>query len=233
MAHVATTSTIHTFRPHFLYTGKSRSQPPAKVIYRHLGKSGKSFPVIACETNSNASTDSSTVKEKEAAEPSPSDSAAEGTSSSSDSPGFPEFPTRNLNRRIAVGSGVAGIGLFLFRRLDFGVSLKDLSAAALPYEEALSNGKPTVVEFYADWCEWEQELDEFGVEGIPHFAFLDRDGNEEGNVVGKLPRRYLQENVEALASGEATVPHARIVGQYSRAEARKVRPVVDPRSHGS
>ncbi|CAN0911893.1 Thioredoxin-like protein HCF164, chloroplastic [Linum grandiflorum] len=252
MAHVATTSTIHTFRPHFLYTGKSRSQPPAKVIYRHLGKSGKSFPVIACETNSNASTDSSTVN------------AAEGTSSSSDSPGFPEFPTRNLNRRIAVGSGVAGIGLFLFRRLDFGVSLKDLSAAALPYEEALSNGKPTVVEFYADWCEvcrelapdvykveqqykervnfvmlnvdntkWEQELDEFGVEGIPHFAFLDRDGNEEGNVVGKLPRRYLQENVEALASGEATVPHARIVGQYSRAEARKVRPVVDPRSHGS
>ena len=27
------------------------------------------------------------------------------------------------------------------------------------------------------------ELDEFGVEGIPHLAFLDIEGNEEGNVV--------------------------------------------------
>lgn len=35
-----------------------------------------------------------------------------------------------------------------------------------------------------DNTKWEQELDEFGVEGIPHIAFLDKDGNEEGNVVG-------------------------------------------------
>jgi hypothetical protein len=83
-----------------------------------------------------------------------------------------------------------------------------------------------------DNTKWEQELDEFGVEGIPHFAFLDRDGNEEGNVVGKLPRQYLLENIDALARGEASIPHARVVGQYSSAEARKVHRVVDPRSHG-
>ncbi|WOL15411.1 thioredoxin-like protein HCF164, chloroplastic [Canna indica] len=176
---------------------------------------------------------------------------------------IPEFPNKDINRRIALTSTVAAVGLFLSRRLDFGISLKDLSAAAIPYEEALTNGKPTVVEFYADWCEvcrelapqiyqveqqfrdqvnfvmlnvdntkWEQELDEFGVEGIPHFAFLDKDGNEEGNVVGKLPKQYFLENVSALANGEPTVPHARVVGQYSSAEARKVHQVVDPRSHG-
>lgn len=184
------------------------------------------------------------------------------TSSVSQNIEFAEFPNKDINRRIALGSTVAAVGLFLSRRLEFGVSLKDLSAAAVPYEVALSNGMPTVVEFYADWCEvcrelapdiykveqqykdrvnfvmlnvdntkWEQELDEFGVEGIPHFAFLDKDGNEEGNVVGRLPKQYFLENVAALANGEPTIPHSRVVGQYSSAESRKVHQVVDPRSH--
>ncbi|XP_076934185.1 thioredoxin-like protein HCF164, chloroplastic [Bidens hawaiensis] len=187
----------------------------------------------------------------------------EEVTSSPSGGGFPELPNKSLNRRIAIVSVLGAVGLFLSGRLDFGVSLKDLSAAALPYEEALSNGKPTVVEFYADWCEvcrelapdvykveqqykdrvnfvmlnvdntkWEQELDEFGVEGIPHFAFLDGNGNEEGNVVGKLPKKYFLENVDALALGKPSIPHARVVGQYSSAEARKVHQVSDPRSHG-
>lgn len=83
-----------------------------------------------------------------------------------------------------------------------------------------------------DNTKWEQELDEFGVEGIPHFAFLDKNGNEEGNIVGRLPKKYLLENVESLAKGEPSVPYARAVGKYSSAESRKVYPVADPRSHG-
>lgn len=83
-----------------------------------------------------------------------------------------------------------------------------------------------------DNTNWEQELDEFGVEGIPHFAFLDKEGNEEGNIVGRLPKQYLSENVAALARGEASMPHARVRGTYTSAEARKVHQVVDPRSHG-
>ncbi|KAF2585721.1 hypothetical protein F2Q70_00033827 [Brassica cretica] len=74
------------------------------------------------------------------------------------SSGFPESPNRDVNRRVAVASVVAALALFLSTRLDFGISLKDLTASALPYEEALSNGKPTVVEFYADWCEVCREL---------------------------------------------------------------------------
>ncbi|KAL6636858.1 hypothetical protein ACP70R_024430 [Stipagrostis hirtigluma subsp. patula] len=186
------------------------------------------------------------------------------TSSTSQDAGLPALPNKDLNRRVALLSTLGAVALFASQRLDLGQpSLKDLAANAVPYEEALSNGKPTVVEFYADWCEvcrelapdiykveqqykdrvnfvmlnvdntkWEQELDEFGVEGIPHFAFLDKEGNEEGNVVGRLPKQYFLENVVALASGDPKIPHARVVGQFSSAESRKVHQVADPRSHG-
>lgn len=56
------------------------------------------------------------------------------TSSSTDS-GIPQFPNKNSNRQVAVVSTLAALALFLSGRLDFGVSLKDLTVAALPYEE--------------------------------------------------------------------------------------------------
>ncbi|KAH8503469.1 hypothetical protein H0E87_014663 [Populus deltoides] len=242
---------LHRFRP---YLQASHSSPSLLKSTFHYQTKPRKFPTVSCQTNADSS-ETSTPTEKEVLEPGPvsDDTKREDTGASQDS-GLPEFPNKDVNKRIAVVSLLAAAGLFLSSRLDFGVSLKDISVAALPYEEALSNGKPTVVEFYADWCEvcrelapdvykveqqynvdntkWEQELDEFGVEGIPHFAFLDREGNEEGNVVGRLPRKYLLENVEALARGEGSIPHARVVGQYSNTENRKVRSAVDPRSHG-
>jgi hypothetical protein len=49
--------------------------------------------------------------------------------------GSPVFPNKVINKQIAVVSTLAALGLFLSARLDFGVSLKDLSVAALPYEQ--------------------------------------------------------------------------------------------------
>ncbi|EOY01060.1 hypothetical protein QUC31_013971 [Theobroma cacao] len=250
--------TLPRFRPSFQVSESIQLYKSRFLSQNRIRK----YQTIACQTNPTPTETEPSNKEKVLVEPdSVKDRTSQATTSSVGN-GFSEFPNKNMNRRIAVGSTLAAVGLFLSSRLDFGVSLKDLSAAAMPYEEALSNGKPTVVEFYADWCEvcrelapdiykveqeyrdrvnfvmlnvdntkWEQELDEFGVEGIPHFAFLDKDGNEEGNVVGRLPRKYFVENVDALARGEASVPHARVVGQYSSAESRKVHQVVDPRSH--
>ncbi|EYU39387.1 hypothetical protein ABFS82_11G091000 [Erythranthe guttata] len=271
MARAASTSStigLPRFSPSSL---QSPHQPPSFVNFSScVQKKTRRHRRIFCQNNpdpvdSAAAADEKPLIEPESGTNGSSDNAAAAEATPSTGTGFPEYPDKNFNRRIALGSTLGALGLFLSARLDVGggSSLKELSAAALPYEEALSNGKPTVVEFYADWCEvcrelapdvykvkqqykdrvnfvmmnvdntkWEQELDEFGVEGIPHFAFLDRKGNEEGNVVGRLPRQYLLENIDALARGEETIPHARVVGQFSRAESRKVRPVSDPRSHG-
>ncbi|VVA09627.1 PREDICTED: thioredoxin [Prunus dulcis] len=258
MARVASNPVgLHRFRPCF----QVAQLPQHARTSLHFRNEHRRFPTVSCQQTPDPTETSTT--EKSIVEPgSGNDSSSQATSSSRDS-GPPKFPNKNTNKQVALVSTLAALALFLSGRLDFGVSLKDLSVAALPYEEALSNGKPTVVEFYADWCEvckelapdvykveqqykgrvnfvllnvdntkWEQELDEFGVEGIPHFAFLDKKGNEEGNVVGRLPEKYLLENVDALARGEASIPHARVVGQFSSAEARKVHQVADPRSHG-
>ncbi|ESW28852.1 hypothetical protein PHAVU_002G023500 [Phaseolus vulgaris] len=246
---------LHRFQPCFPIP-RFTANPQRRRI------NSRKFQTFVCQTNPNLDHKDTSPSEQEKLLVEPTTVNAETTKTTTTT-SLPQLPNKDVNNKIALVSTLAALGLFLSARLDFGVSLKDLSVIAVPYEEALSNGKPTVVEFYADWCEvcrelapdvykveqqykdqvnfvmlnvdntkWEQELDEFGVEGIPHFAFLDKEGNEEGNVVGRLPRQYLLENVDALARGQASVPHARVVGQYSSAEARKVHQVVDPRSHG-
>ncbi|BBN08345.1 hypothetical protein MPTK1_4g10810 [Marchantia polymorpha subsp. ruderalis] len=199
---------------------------------------------------------------------SPSASAVENVAASSpgtsSTPEFETFgPGKRGNQLVAVASVTIAVGLFALGRVGGATpSLPQLAAQSIPYEEALGNGRPTVVEFYADWCEvcremakdvfvveqeykdkinfvmlnvdntkWEGELDEFGVEGIPHFAFLDGKGNEEGNIVGRLPRKILKENLAALARGDNTIPHSRVVGKFSDTDSRQAPPVVEPRSH--
>ncbi|CAI5966885.1 unnamed protein product [Closterium sp. NIES-65] len=130
-------------------------------------------------------------------------------------------------------------------------------------EWAMGNGRPTVVEFYADWCQvcretardtlkveqqfrndvnfvflnidnvkWAAELDEFGVDGIPHYTFLDGEGNEMAYVVGKVPRRILLDNVSALAQGRPELPFSQFISEASDAALRQAPRVVDPRDHG-
>eukprot|EP00897_Mesotaenium_endlicherianum_P005967 jgi/Mesen1/5399/ME000268S04595 len=168
-------------------------------------------------------------------------------------------------RGLALGTAAASVGLFLATRMaGAGPDLNSLAAIAVPYDQALANGRPTVVEFYADWCQvcretlkdvfsveqqykdkvnfvminidnakWREELDEFGVEGIPHFAFLDARGNEEGNVVGRLPRRMMEELVQSLARGDAAVPYSGVLGEFSlQGSSQKAPALVGPRSHG-
>ena len=60
------------------------------------------------------------------------------------------------NRPLAAASVAAGFALFAFLRLGGGgeaATLSSLAAASVPLDVALANGRPTVLEAYADWCE--------------------------------------------------------------------------------
>ena len=57
-----------------------------------------------------------------------------------------------------------------------------------------------------DNLKWKVELDEFGVEGITHFEFLDKKGNEEGNIVGRLPPTFFAGECDGYGEGDAMVP---------------------------
>ena len=66
-----------------------------------------------------------------------------------------ESPNSNLVRNIviAVVAIALSIAVFLAMQTKTGaVSLESQAQRSVPLEVAVSNGKPTIIEFYADWC---------------------------------------------------------------------------------
>jgi thiol:disulfide interchange protein len=68
-------------------------------------------------------------------------------------PATPNTPNKTFNLAIALVAIALAVVLFLGQRLQAGgTSLARQASAALPIDVALANGKPTLMEFYADWC---------------------------------------------------------------------------------
>jgi thiol-disulfide isomerase/thioredoxin len=81
--------------------------------------------------------------------------AANSPDSVPTSPQKPEATsgTRLRNFFIALVAIVLGVVLFLGLQTETGASALDAQAEeSIPLEVALSNGKPTLMEFYANWC---------------------------------------------------------------------------------
>ncbi|KAK4265763.1 hypothetical protein QN277_026776 [Acacia crassicarpa] len=145
--------TLHRFQPCLRVP-----QPPqiiGKPRYSHRKTRRSQTP--ACQATPNLDETSTTERPFNEAT-AVNGQTSKVSSSSLGSSDLLEFPSKDINKKIAAVSALAAVGLFLSARLDFGVSLKDISVVALPYEEALSNGKPTAVEFYANWYEVCREL---------------------------------------------------------------------------
>lgn len=124
-------------------------------------------------------------------------------------------------------------------------SLEAQSNQATPLEVAVNNGKPSLVEFYANWCtscqamasdlailkqkyeknvnfvmlnvdnnKWLPEVLNYGVDGIPHFVFLDSQGKAIAQTIGEQPLSIFEGNVEALLANQP-LPYANSSGNIS------------------
>lgn len=174
--------------------------------------------------------------------------------------------TRFRNFLIAMVAIVLSTAVFLGLKTETAPGmLSAMAEDSVPYEQALTNGKPTFMEFYANWCtscqamasdleelkqqyrdrvnfvmlnvdnsKWLPEILSYRVDGIPHFVFLDNQGNAIAQAIGEQPRSILDSNLVALTEG-APLPYAQATGQTS-AFSSPVTPAktskTDPRSHG-
>ncbi|MEN9226986.1 MAG: thioredoxin domain-containing protein [Thermostichus sp. HHBFW_bins_43] len=171
---------------------------------------------------------------------------------------------RLRNGLIALAAVILATGLFFANQSRNATTrLEVLAQQAVPLEEAQANFKPSLVEFYADWCtscramapllaglkeefadrvnfvmlnvdnpKWLPELSRYRVNGIPHFLFLDRQGESLGAVIGEQPESVLRANLLALAAGDPLT----LTGSGPVSGLERGTPILldqpDPRSHG-
>lgn len=145
---------------------------------------------------------------KESPTASSSDAVDQGTTSSTAS-------SSSFGRRVAVGSVGLGAAAFAVSRLSKGeVTLKTLEQNSLPLDTALRNKKPTIVEFYANWCEVCREL-------TPEVYKVEQEFKDRINFVmlNIENPKWAPEMAEYRVSG---IPHFVFLNGSGRAEAAAV-----------
>ncbi len=68
------------------------------------------------------------------------------------------------------------------------------------------NGRVNFVALDIDDPKWSSKLDQFSVDSVPHFEFIDANGQSRGSMVGKMPREVLTSKTAALLSDGTNFP---------------------------
>lgn len=165
---------------------------------------------------------------------------------------------------VAIAAVVLGVALFISLQTETNSgSLESLVNRSMSLEDALSNDKPTLTEFYADWCtscqamagdlaaiedsygekvnfvmlnvdnnKWLPEILRYRVDGIPHFVFMNREGEAVAEAIGEQPRSILEADLEALIASNP-IPYTYDKGAVSQFNSPLTTAKSnDPRSHG-
>jgi thiol-disulfide isomerase/thioredoxin len=101
------------------------------------------------------------------------------TETSVNSPAKPKssFGARMRNFLIVIVAIALSVALFLGLRTETNsVSVAELGKTAIPLDIAVTNGKPSIVEFYADWCTVCQKM-------APDMAQLEQQYADKANFV--------------------------------------------------
>ena len=139
------------------------------------------------------------------------------TDSSLNSQEKPEssFGMRVRNFLIVTVAAVLSVALFLgIRSETSSVSLADLDKNSTPLEVALSNGKPSLIEFYANWCTVCQKM-------APDIATLETEYADKLNFVmlNVDNSKWLPEMLQYRVDG---IPHFVFLDKNAQAQAETI-----------
>lgn len=139
------------------------------------------------------------------------------TDSSLNSQEKPEstFGIRLRNFLIVTVAAVLCVALFLgLRSENSSVSLADLDQNSTPLEVALSNEKPSLIEFYANWCTVCQKM-------APDIATLETEYADKVNFVmlNVDNSKWLPEMLQYRVDG---IPHFVFLDQSAQAQAETI-----------
>jgi len=181
---------------------------------------------------------------------------------------FNSHPQTNSLRNIIIALVAIALTISIFFGLQTKsstVSLESQAQNSIPLDQALSNHKPTLLEFYANWCtscqaiapqlanlkheygqkvnfvmlnvdntKWLPEILKYRVDGIPHFVYINDQGDTISQAIGEQPLTIMKADLDSLIAHQP-LTHSPQIGQISTFKPtispNNDRPD-DPLSHG-